>query len=712
MWWWKCFSALLVFACLVDSTELSSDDITISVERLIDISSQLVKVTVKYEITNDGSKEVNSFVHLVHEKEYLRLAYVSATASKKDTKLKVSNIERGKYNIKEGFVAYKIELLNIIPPNDKFVVTVEYELTEYLEPHPKRITQAESQWVFNKFAIYKGNAHVPSIYPVKQEKTVILLPSGKLESRTTVSPTSVDGGKITYGPYIDQKPYAVAEIVVHCENNTPFVVATDVLRVIEVSHWGNIAVEETISIVHKGAELKGSFSRLEFQMDRRGNKRPVVTQYKTLLPASAKDIYYRDEIGNISTSAVRKMTDVIELIVQPRFPLFGGWKTDYVLGYNVPAYQYLYSSGNKFALKMRIVDHLFDDAVIENLKLKIILPEGSNNFKLTTPYPVTRHPDELHFTYLDTTGRPVITIEKDNLVDFHIQMFTLHYEFDRMQLWREPFLACAAFAALFLVVIIYVRLDFTISPDVATESRLQAQGQVEQLTDLHADRLKIYDHFADAVNKLKNSKDLATFTTARKKAENDMKNIGQAIGDLQSELKATNADISDKLNEVNKIHKLTMDVINNYLGQAERFVKGQLSKVAFADAEKSYTQKLNEAKERMDSIIYALGSSNGINVMGESSDGTFMERRNDALVEKLSGKVAALKKITIAIGDDVREQNRLLNEMETDFDRSKGLLGSTMRKLNRVAKAGGKNLTCYLVLFALFVFLVIYYLIR
>lgn len=46
------------------------------------------------------------------------------------------------------------------------------------------------------------------------------------------------------------------EIVVHCENNTPFVVATDVVRVIEVSHWGNIAVEEAINVIHKGAELK------------------------------------------------------------------------------------------------------------------------------------------------------------------------------------------------------------------------------------------------------------------------------------------------------------------------------------------------------------------------------------------------------------------------------------------------------------------------
>ncbi|VDK50638.1 unnamed protein product [Anisakis simplex] len=107
------------------------------------------------------------------------------------------------------------------------------------------------------------------------------------------------------------------------------------------------------------------------------------------------------------------------------------------------------------------------------------------------------------------------------------------------------------------------------------------------------------------------------------------------------------------------------------------------------------------------------GSSHG----GSSSNlypdaNNFMERQNDSLVDQLTGKVAALKKITIAIGDDVREQNRLLNEMDSDFDASRGLLGTTMGKLGRVAKAGGKNLLCYLVLFSLFVFLLIYYLVR
>ena len=28
-----------------------------------------------------------------------------------------------------------------------------------------------------------------------------------------------------------------------------------------------------------------------------------------------------------------------------RFPLFGGWKTHYVVGYNVPSYEYLYYKG-------------------------------------------------------------------------------------------------------------------------------------------------------------------------------------------------------------------------------------------------------------------------------------------------------------------------------------------------------------------------------
>ena len=37
-----------------------------------------------------------------------------------------------------------------------------------------------------------------------------------------------------------------------------------------------------------------------------------------MLPAGARDVYYRDEIGNISTSHLREDEEYNELILRPR----------------------------------------------------------------------------------------------------------------------------------------------------------------------------------------------------------------------------------------------------------------------------------------------------------------------------------------------------------------------------------------------------------
>jgi oligosaccharyltransferase complex subunit alpha (ribophorin I) len=79
---------------------------------------------------------------------------------------------------------------------------------------------------------------------------------------------------------------------------------------------------------------------------------------------SATDTYYRDDIGNISTSALRVLDDAVELEIRPRFPLFGGWKTHYLIGYNVPSYEYLFTKGDNFVLNMRLLDHIFDDMLV------------------------------------------------------------------------------------------------------------------------------------------------------------------------------------------------------------------------------------------------------------------------------------------------------------------------------------------------------------
>ena len=46
------------------------------------------------------------------------------------------------------------------------------------------------------------------------------------------------------------------------------------------------------------------------------------------------------------------MDDAVELDLRPRFPLFGGWKTHYVIGYNMPSYEYLFYRGDNHVLNM------------------------------------------------------------------------------------------------------------------------------------------------------------------------------------------------------------------------------------------------------------------------------------------------------------------------------------------------------------------------
>ena len=66
------------------------------------------------------------------------------------------------------------------------------------------------------------------------------------------------------------------------------------------------------------------------------------------------------------------MGEVVEVEIRPRFPLFGGWKTKYTLGYNVPSYQLLFTAGNEYVLKIPFLDHVYDDMVVDKLTLKVV----------------------------------------------------------------------------------------------------------------------------------------------------------------------------------------------------------------------------------------------------------------------------------------------------------------------------------------------------
>jgi oligosaccharyltransferase complex subunit alpha (ribophorin I) len=106
------------------------------------------------------------------------------------------------------------------------------------------------------------------------------------------------------------KPWNTTKVTAHGINNEPQVLFTEVQRHVEVSHWGNIAITEKYSILNVGPGIKGEFSRVEFN---RYNDQAGKNTFKSIqanLPAEAWGLYYRDEVGNISTSRAYK--DVTE----------------------------------------------------------------------------------------------------------------------------------------------------------------------------------------------------------------------------------------------------------------------------------------------------------------------------------------------------------------------------------------------------------------
>ncbi|GCC17910.1 hypothetical protein chiPu_0017727 [Chiloscyllium punctatum] len=495
---------------------------------------------------------------------------------------------------------FKVKLGTQLAAGAKVKLALESTFTHVLQPFPTHIAQAEKQ-----FVVFEGSHYFYSPYPTKTQTTRVKLASKNIENYTKLGNPSKSEDTIDYGPFKDIAGFSQDTLRVHYENNSPFLAIVSMTRLIEVSHWGNIAVEETIDLKHCGAVLKGPFSRYDYQRQPDSGISSVKS-FKTILPAAAQDVYYRDDIGNISTSHLIVLDDSVEMEVRPRFPLFGGWKTHYVIGYNLPSYEYLYNLGDQYALKMRFVDHVFDDQVIDFLTVKLILPEGTRNIHVDTPYEIDRKPDEHHYTYLDTFGRPVIIAHKSNLVEQHIQDIVVHYTFNRILMLQEPLLVVGAFYILFFTVIIYVRLDFSITKDPAAEARMKVASITEQVLTLVNKRLGLYRHFEEAVNKYKQSRDVGTLNSGRKTLETEHRGLSADISSLQSKLKAEGSDLAEKVAEIQKLDGQVKDLALKASQEAERLVAGKVKKDAYIDSDKQLSSKRQDLVSKIDVILDTL----------------------------------------------------------------------------------------------------------
>jgi len=233
---------------------------------------------------------------------------------------------------------------------------------------------------------------------------------------------------------------------------------------------------------HSGARLKGSFSRYEYQRNPNA-KGSSFRQIVAVLPPHATDLYYRDQIGNVSTSHVRETEKQIEFEVLPRFPMFGGWKTDFYIGYNLPLSEYLstdHDDSSTYVLNISFGSP-FPQAAIDEEEVRVILPEFATNIRWVTPFEVDSEGRDVHVTYLDTVGRPVLVLTKKNVVRYHAQPFQVVYNYSKIYMLQEPLILSSACFLFFLSCWIYMRIDLSLGEssfvDGPADMRSARQGR-------------------------------------------------------------------------------------------------------------------------------------------------------------------------------------------------------------------------------------------
>jgi blocked-early-in-transport protein 1 len=94
---------------------------------------------------------------------------------------------------------------------------------------------------------------------------------------------------------------------------------------------------------------------------------------------------------------------------------------------------------------------------------------------------------------------------------------------------------------------------------------------------------------------------------------------------------------------------------------------------------------------------------------GRDTNANILETQNNDRISELSEQVARLKGLTIDIGNEVKEQNSLLDDMGDGFSGVSDMLGTSLKRIGTMLSTGGAKHMCYLVTFVVAIMVFLYW---
>jgi len=356
---------------------------------------------------------------------------------------------------------FKIRLPTPLKAGGQQTLTISYYFLRAYSPLPASIAQDEQQYLTYDFSVY-----APSAYVTSKQKTEVKAASSNIPDFTKL-PGSGDikefpqkqSAKLVYGPFDEKPAGAFAAAQVRFEFTKPVTHVARLDRDIEVSHWGgNVAFEERYELYHRGANLSKLFNRVKWAQAQYYNPNTyALKEMKFPLKAGSADPYFVDVVGNVSTSRFRSNKLEALLEIKPRYPIFGGWKYPFTIGWNSDAKNFVRTvDAGKYVVNVPFLEGPKQPEGVEygQVNLQILLPEGATNVKFYTSLPqssITNTAIGVHKTYLDTVGRTAVTIKAINLVDeFRDREVIVSYEYSVVSALRKPIVIFSSTIVLFV----------------------------------------------------------------------------------------------------------------------------------------------------------------------------------------------------------------------------------------------------------------------
>ncbi|PRT53545.1 Dolichyl-diphosphooligosaccharide--protein glycosyltransferase subunit 1 [Wickerhamiella sorbophila] len=421
----------------------------IELQQVIDLTAAYTRESLKVVAMNIGEEPVREYFLPLTYEDASKLAALEAEDDVGS--LRINEVD----SLHDGSNAYfSVNLRQPVAPGEEIEFTVGRAFIAKTQPYPRKAEQSEQQLL-----VYNGSRTILSPYKSQKQTLTIKTVTQNIydvekDNRQTAKSQQL-GGLATFGPFNNVKPFTRTPLTLQYENPLPQVHFPRLDRKIWISHWGDaISFDESYDLQNVGTELKGSFSRLDYMRTSDGRafslNTAAVRQLMLSVPSPARDMYYVDLVGNVSTSRVQTSAEGTRLEIHPRYPVVGGWHYNFTVGWTNPLGQFVHKVGpNRYTAAIPLLTGP-EDASYDEVSTKIILPEGATNIDFADVYGNSAEVSTV-YSYLDFQGRPALDVVHRKLVtDHRAGLLLVSYDYSLLAALRKPLILATAVFCVFV----------------------------------------------------------------------------------------------------------------------------------------------------------------------------------------------------------------------------------------------------------------------